>query len=144
MTAARRRQGQQLYAGHGPPRRPQPLPLASASCGTEATQPNPDALPPEAWPCECNAGEESAERTGAQWWNPDGGGDDQFQNSLQHQGGALETISAEAHTAFQAALRSRLGVEPNLRAVDCQAKQPKRDKAKQPKRDKVFLNTTHS
>ena len=63
---------------------------------------------------------------------------------MQHQGGTLENISAEAHTAFQAALRSRLGVEPNLRAADCQAKQLKRDKAKQPKRDKVFLNTTHS
>jgi len=97
-------------------------------------------LPPEAWPCECNAGEEFAMRTGAQWQNPDGEGDNQFQNSLQHQGGALETISAEAHTAFQAGL----GVEPNLRAADCQAKQPKRDKAKQPKIDKVFLNITHS
>jgi len=144
MIAARRRQGQQLYAGHGPPRRQWPLPLASASCGTGATQPNPDALLREAWPCECSAGEESAECTGAQWQNPDGGGGNQFRNSLQHQGRALETISAEAHTAFQAALRSRLGVEPNLRAADCQAKQPKRDKAKQPKRDKVFLNTTHS
>jgi len=51
MTAARRRQGQQLYAGHGPPRRPWPLPLASGSCGTKATQPNPDVLPPEAWSC---------------------------------------------------------------------------------------------
>jgi len=68
MAAARRRQGQQLYAWHGPPSmRPQaakPFPLAAAS---EATQPQPLALPPEAWPCECNAGGESAERTGVQW-----------------------------------------------------------------------------
>ena len=85
MTAARRRQGQQLSAGHGPPRRLWPLPLASASCGTEATQPNPEASPLEAWPCECNAEEESAERTGVQWRNPTGGGDKQFWISLQHQ-----------------------------------------------------------
>jgi len=48
-------QGQQLYAWHGTPsRRPQaapPFPLIAAS---EATQPPPPALPPEAWPCECN------------------------------------------------------------------------------------------
>jgi len=106
MTAARRRQGQQLSAGHGPPRRPWPLPLASACCGTEATQPNPEALPPEAWPRECNAGEESADCTSVQWQNPGSGGDEQFQISLQHQGGALETMSVEAHTAFQPALRS--------------------------------------
>jgi len=93
---------------------------------------------------EYNDEEESAECAGVQWQNPDGGGDKQFRISLQHQGGALETIRVEAHTAFQPALRSGLGVEPNLSATDCQAKQPKRDKAKQPKRDKVFLNTTHS
>jgi len=87
-------------------------------CGTEATQPNPEALPPEAWPCECNAGEESAVRTGVQWRNPGGGGDEQFRISSQHQGGALETIGVEAHTAFPPALRSRLGVEPNFSAVD--------------------------
>jgi len=55
ITAARRRQGQQLYAWHGTPsRRPQaapPFPLIAAS---EATQPEPPALQPEAWPCECN------------------------------------------------------------------------------------------
>ena len=55
MAAARRRQGQQLYAWHGTPsRRPQaapPLPLTPAG---EAIQPQPPALPPEALPCECN------------------------------------------------------------------------------------------
>jgi len=55
MSAARRRQGQQLYAWYGTPsRRPQtapPFPLRAAS---EATQSQPPALPPEAWPCECN------------------------------------------------------------------------------------------
>jgi len=55
MAAARRRQGQQLYAWHGTPsRRPQaatPFPLTPAS---EAIQPQPPALPLEAWPCECN------------------------------------------------------------------------------------------
>ena len=75
-------------------------------CGTEATQPNPEALPPEAWPCECNAGEKSAVRTGVQWWNPGGGGDEQFWISLQNQDGALETLSVEAQTAFQPVLRS--------------------------------------
>jgi len=49
MAAARRRQGQQLYAWHGTPSRRPPLTAA-----TEATQPQPPALPPEAWPCECN------------------------------------------------------------------------------------------
>jgi len=51
MAAARRRQGQQLYAWHGTPnRRPQaapPFPLTQ-------TQAQPPALMPEAWPCECN------------------------------------------------------------------------------------------
>jgi len=55
MAAARRRQGQQLYAWHGTPsRRPQaepPFPLTPAG---EAIQPQPPALPPEVWPCECN------------------------------------------------------------------------------------------
>jgi len=55
MAAARRRQGQQLYAWHGmPSRRLQaapPFPLTQAG---EAIQPQPPALPPEAWPCECN------------------------------------------------------------------------------------------
>ena len=55
MTATRRRQGQHLYAWHGTPsRRPQaapPFPLPPAS---EAIQLQPPALPPEAWPCECN------------------------------------------------------------------------------------------
>ena len=61
MAAVRRRQGQQLYSWHGPPSRsPQParqFPLAVVS---EATQPQPPALPPEAWPW--NAGGDSAER----------------------------------------------------------------------------------
>jgi len=55
MAATRRRQGQQLYAWHGTPsRRPQtepPFPLTPAG---EAIQPQPPALPPDAWPCECN------------------------------------------------------------------------------------------
>ena len=55
MAAARRRQGQQLYAWHGTPsRRPQaapPFPLTPAS---EVIQPQPPALSPEAWPYECN------------------------------------------------------------------------------------------
>ena len=55
MAAARRRQGQQLYAWHGmPSRRPQaatPFPLTQAG---GATQPQPPALLLEAWPCECN------------------------------------------------------------------------------------------
>jgi len=49
MAAARRRQGQQLYAWHGTPSRRPPLTAAS-----EATQPQPPALPPQAWPWECN------------------------------------------------------------------------------------------
>jgi len=44
MTASRRRQGHQLYAWHG-------TPIKSAA---KVTQPQPPALPPEAWPCECN------------------------------------------------------------------------------------------
>jgi len=55
MSAARRRQGQQLDAQHDTPsRRPQvapPFPLTPAG---EVIQPPPPALPPEAWPCECN------------------------------------------------------------------------------------------
>jgi len=55
MAAARRRQGQQLYAWHGTPsRRPQaatPFPLTLAG---EAIQLQPPALLPEAWPCKCN------------------------------------------------------------------------------------------
>ena len=51
MAAARRRQGQHLYAWHDTPsRRPQaapPFPLTPAG-------PQPPALPPEAWSCECN------------------------------------------------------------------------------------------
>ena len=49
MAAARRRQGQQFYAWHGTPSRRPPLTPAS-----EVTQPQPPALPPEAWPCACN------------------------------------------------------------------------------------------
>jgi len=41
--------------------------------GTEAHQPKPETLPLEALPCGCNAGEESAERTGVRWRNPSGG-----------------------------------------------------------------------
>jgi len=55
MTAARRRQGQQLYARHGTlskgPQTAPPFPLTPAG---EVIQPQPPALPPEAWPCECN------------------------------------------------------------------------------------------
>jgi len=49
MTAVRRRQGQQLYAWHGTSSRRPPLTTAS-----EATQPQPPALPLEVWPRECN------------------------------------------------------------------------------------------
>jgi len=55
MAAARRRQGQQLYAWHGTPSRrlraAPPFPLTLAG---EDIQPQIPALPPEAWPCECN------------------------------------------------------------------------------------------
>jgi len=55
MTAARRRQGQQLYAWHGTPsRRPQAAPPFPLTPADEAIQPQPPALPPEVWPCECN------------------------------------------------------------------------------------------
>jgi hypothetical protein len=55
MAAARRRQGQQLYAWHGTPsRRPQAAPPFPLTPAGEAIQPQPPALPPEAWPCECN------------------------------------------------------------------------------------------
>jgi len=55
MAATRRRQGQQLYAWHGTPSRrlraAPPFPLTPAG---EAIQPQPPALPPEAWPYKCN------------------------------------------------------------------------------------------
>jgi len=55
MAAARRRQGQKLYAWYGTPSRrlqaAPPFPLTTVS---ESTQSQPPALPPEAWPCECN------------------------------------------------------------------------------------------
>jgi len=55
MAAARRRQGQQLYAWHGTPsRRPQAAPPFPLTPAGEATQPQPPALPPGAWPCEYN------------------------------------------------------------------------------------------
>ena len=55
MAAARRRQGQQLYAWHGTPsRRPQSAPPFPLTPAGEVIQPQPPALPPEAWPCECN------------------------------------------------------------------------------------------
>jgi len=44
MVAARRRQGHQLYAWHDTP----------SKSAAEVIQPQPPALPPEAWPCECN------------------------------------------------------------------------------------------
>jgi len=44
MAAARRRQGHQLYAWHGTP----------SKSVAEVIQPQPLALPLEAWPCECN------------------------------------------------------------------------------------------
>jgi len=44
MAAARRRQGHQIYAWHGTP----------SNSAAEVIQPQPPALPPEAWPCECN------------------------------------------------------------------------------------------
>ena len=55
MAAARRRQGQQLYAWHGTPsRRPQAAPPFPLTPAGEVIQPKPPALPPEAWPSECN------------------------------------------------------------------------------------------
>jgi len=55
MAAARRRQGQQLYAWHGTPsRRTQAAPPFPLTPAGEAIQPQPPALPPEAWPCECS------------------------------------------------------------------------------------------
>ena len=52
MSAARRRQGQQLYAWHGTPsRRPQAAPPFPLTPAGEVIQPPPPALPPEAWPC---------------------------------------------------------------------------------------------
>ena len=55
MAAARRRQGQQLYAWHGTPsRRPQAAPPFPLTPAGEVIQPQSPALPPEAWPSECN------------------------------------------------------------------------------------------
>jgi len=55
MAAARRRQGQQLYAWHvTPSRRPQAAPPFQLTPVGEVIQPQPSALEPEAWPCECN------------------------------------------------------------------------------------------
>jgi len=55
MAAARRRHGQQLYAWHGTPsRRPQAAPPFPLTPAGGATQSQPPALPPEAWPCEYN------------------------------------------------------------------------------------------
>jgi len=55
MAAARRRQGQQLYAWHGTPsRRPQPAPPFPLTPAGEVIQPQQPALPPEAWPSKCN------------------------------------------------------------------------------------------
>ena len=55
MSAARRRQGQQLDARHGTPsRRPQAAPPFPLTPAGEVIQPPPPALPPEAWPFECN------------------------------------------------------------------------------------------
>jgi len=55
MAAARKRQGQQLYASHGTPnRRPQTAPPFSLTLAGEVIQPEPPALLPEAWPSECN------------------------------------------------------------------------------------------
>jgi len=55
MAVARRRQGQQLYAWHGTPsRRPQAAPLFPLTPAGKVIQPQPPALPLEAWPSECN------------------------------------------------------------------------------------------
>jgi len=55
MVATRRRQGQQLYAWYGTPsRRPQAAPPFPLTAASEATQPQPPAMPPETWPCEFN------------------------------------------------------------------------------------------
>jgi len=55
MAAARRRQGQQLDAWHGTPsRRPRAAPPFPLTPAGEVIQPQPPALPPKAWPCECN------------------------------------------------------------------------------------------
>jgi len=52
MSAARRRQGQQLYVWYGTPsRRPQAAPPFPLTPAGEVIQPPPPALPPEAWPC---------------------------------------------------------------------------------------------
>ena len=55
VQATRRRQGQQLYAWYGTPsRRPQAAPPFPLTPAGEVIQPKPPALPPEAWPSECN------------------------------------------------------------------------------------------
>jgi len=55
MAAARRRQGQQLYAWHGTPsRRPQTAPPFPLTPAGEVIHPQPPTLPPEVWPSECN------------------------------------------------------------------------------------------
>jgi len=54
IAAARRRQGQQLYAWHGTPSgRSQAAPPFPQTPAGEATQPQPPALLPETRPCEC-------------------------------------------------------------------------------------------
>jgi len=109
MTVKRRRQGQQLYAYHDQPRRPpawQPLPLAVAS---EDTQPNPEALSLEAWSCECNTGEKSAERTGVWWQNSGGGGEEQFQISWQQQGGGPRDQKRECTHGLSACTKINTG-----------------------------------
>jgi len=63
MAAARRRQGQQLYAWHvTPSRRPQAAPPFPLTPAGETIQPQPPALPPEAWPCECNTNKANSQR----------------------------------------------------------------------------------
>ena len=55
VQAARRRQGQQLYAWYGTPsRRPQAAPPFPLTPAGEVIQPKPPTLPPEAWASECN------------------------------------------------------------------------------------------
>jgi len=96
MAAARRRQGQQLYAWLSrtrKPKAPRLLPLAAArvdpfgGCGEEgsqAHQPKPEALPLETLPSECKAGEESAEWTVVRWQNPSSGGASSLRPSGLH------------------------------------------------------------
>jgi len=71
MAAARRRQGQQLYAWHGTPsRRPQVAPTFPLTPAGEAIQPQPPALPPEAWPCECNTNKAKQPKRDKVFLNP--------------------------------------------------------------------------